>query len=207
MADYIKKIRTENGDLQIDYEALANLPHADATLTKSGSFADAKETGSRISSLRTELEAGMQYVNNTVTTNLDKLQEDLAKLKDWVIGEEYVTETELAEKKYVTEDELNENLDELDARGYVTETQLETKLNDLESRGYITESQLKENLLATSDTPGVVKPGDGLTVSDDGTLSVDSHSHILEDLTNVHVVDAMPETVVNGQWYLIKVEE
>ena len=30
MAQYITKIRTENGDLQIDYNALANLPPAES---------------------------------------------------------------------------------------------------------------------------------------------------------------------------------
>lgn len=203
MADYIKKIRTENGDLQIDYGALANLPQSDTTLTKSGSFADAKETGSRISSLT----ADMQTMNSIVAETFGQLQEALDELKDWVIGEEYITETELADKKYVTEDQLNENLDELDARGYVTATQLETKLNDLESRGYVTETQLKEDLLATADAPGVVKPGEGLTVFEDGTLHVDKHP--LEDLSNIHVCDAMPDTseIIDGQWYLIKVEE
>lgn len=51
MADYIKRIRTEAGDLQIDYEALANLPVSDATLTQSGKFADAKAVGDRISGM------------------------------------------------------------------------------------------------------------------------------------------------------------
>lgn len=44
MAEYVTKIRTENGDLQIDYNALANLPASDKTLSKSGGFADAKAT-------------------------------------------------------------------------------------------------------------------------------------------------------------------
>ena len=203
MADYIKKMRTENGDLQIDYEALANLPQSDTTLTKSGSFADAKETGSRISSLT----ADIQTMNNSVTENIGQLQEALDELKDWVIGEEYVTETELSEKKYVTETQLETSFSELEKREYVTATQLEASLDELEERGYVTETQLKENLVASADTPGVVKPGDGLTVSDDGTLSVDSHSHILEDLTNVHVVDAAPDAPEEGHWYLIKIEE
>ena len=48
MANYIKKIRTDVGDLQIDYEALANLPKADETLSQSGKFADAKVVGDKI---------------------------------------------------------------------------------------------------------------------------------------------------------------
>ena len=55
MADYIKRIRTENGDLQIDYTALGNLPVADTTLSKSGSFADAKSVGDKIKSINTSI--------------------------------------------------------------------------------------------------------------------------------------------------------
>ena len=51
MADYVKRIRTEAGDLQIDYESLANLPVSDTTLTQSGKFADAQATGERIKNI------------------------------------------------------------------------------------------------------------------------------------------------------------
>lgn len=51
MSNFIKKIRTQSGDVQIDYEALANRPTSDKTLTQEGSFADAKEVGDRLSSL------------------------------------------------------------------------------------------------------------------------------------------------------------
>lgn len=52
MADEIKKnikrIRTEFGDLPIDYLSLDNLPKSDKTLSKSEWFADAKVTGDNI---------------------------------------------------------------------------------------------------------------------------------------------------------------
>lgn len=48
MAKYVTAIRTKDGPSQIDYNALANLPKSDSTLTKSGSFADAKATGDAI---------------------------------------------------------------------------------------------------------------------------------------------------------------
>ncbi len=51
MAEYITKIRTEAGDLPVDYNALANLPVSDSTLTKSGSFADAKAVGDKITNI------------------------------------------------------------------------------------------------------------------------------------------------------------
>ena len=45
MAQYVTKIRTEQGDKQIDYNALANLPTTDTTLAVSGKAADAKTVG------------------------------------------------------------------------------------------------------------------------------------------------------------------
>ena len=56
MSNLIKKIRTQSGDAQIDYEALANLPTSDKTLTQEGSFADAKEVGDRLSQLSDEID-------------------------------------------------------------------------------------------------------------------------------------------------------
>ena len=48
MGQYVNRIRTETGDLQINYEALANLPQSDKTLSKDGAFADAKATSDAI---------------------------------------------------------------------------------------------------------------------------------------------------------------
>lgn len=55
MPKYVTKVRTEDGDLQIDYEALANLPKPDTTLSKSGSFADAKVVGDQIDYIKNEM--------------------------------------------------------------------------------------------------------------------------------------------------------
>lgn len=63
MAQYVQRIRTESGDLQIDYQALANLPKSDPTLSQEGSFADAKATGDTI--------------NNTVNTAITELSEEI----------------------------------------------------------------------------------------------------------------------------------
>ena len=51
MSNLIKKIRTQSGDVQIDYESLANLPVPDKTLTQEGKAADAKEVGDRLGQL------------------------------------------------------------------------------------------------------------------------------------------------------------
>lgn len=55
MAEYITKIRTEGGDLPIDYNSLANLPSPDTTLTKSGGFADAKAVGDQIKNINSKI--------------------------------------------------------------------------------------------------------------------------------------------------------
>ena len=55
MAQLVKKIRTEQGDLQIDYNALANLPTTDATLAVSGKAADAKTVGDSLNNINTNL--------------------------------------------------------------------------------------------------------------------------------------------------------
>ena len=47
----IKAIRTNEGDLPVDYEFLANKPSSDTTLTKSGSFADSKAVGDQIKNI------------------------------------------------------------------------------------------------------------------------------------------------------------
>lgn len=67
MNQYVTKIRTESGDLQIDYRALANLPTPDPTLTVSGGFADAKATGDAITKV---IEDTMKdLVCETITAN------------------------------------------------------------------------------------------------------------------------------------------
>ena len=55
MSNLIKKIRTQSGDAQIDYESLANLPVPDKTLTQEGKAADAKEVGDRLGQLSDDI--------------------------------------------------------------------------------------------------------------------------------------------------------
>lgn len=64
MAEYITKIRTEDGDKQIDYTALANLPSSDTSLSKSGEFADAKAVGDAIS-------VANETINNITPADID----------------------------------------------------------------------------------------------------------------------------------------
>ena len=63
----IKAIRTQAGDLRIDYTALANAPTTDATLSQSGSFADAKAVGDKINNINNNL--NNNFVSKTTTIN------------------------------------------------------------------------------------------------------------------------------------------
>lgn len=55
MADCITRIRTDKGDLPIDYNALEHKPKSDDTLSNAGAFADAKETGDRIKDINSTI--------------------------------------------------------------------------------------------------------------------------------------------------------
>lgn len=63
MPKFVTRIRTSDGDLPVDYNALANLPESDATLSNSGSFADAKATGDAIG----EVKGGLSAANSKLT--------------------------------------------------------------------------------------------------------------------------------------------
>jgi hypothetical protein len=78
MAEYITKIRTESGDKQIDYNALANLPKSDSTLSQSGKFADAKTTGDKIKKINNDLD-GIDVGIQDINTELQNLNDGLAQ--------------------------------------------------------------------------------------------------------------------------------
>lgn len=83
MAEYITRIKTENGPMQIDYNALANLPKSDSTLSQSGKFADAKMTGDKIKDINEKLngvDVGIQGINTDIegiNTDIKNLNEEL----------------------------------------------------------------------------------------------------------------------------------
>ena len=67
MSQYVNKIRTTSGDLQIDYNALANLPDipiVDDQLVTYGQAADAKSVGDKF----TELNSDISTINTTINT-------------------------------------------------------------------------------------------------------------------------------------------
>ncbi len=78
---YIQTIQTKDGPTQIDYNALANLPTSDKTLTLPGSFADAKVVGDEIAKVKSSAQPGatteqaQQIEQNT--KDITSLKEDL----------------------------------------------------------------------------------------------------------------------------------
>lgn len=79
MSQYVTKIRTESGDLQIDYNALANLPKSDDSLTQSGSFADAKATGDTINVVQERVQelVGNIPVSEQISEQIDIVKADM----------------------------------------------------------------------------------------------------------------------------------
>lgn len=76
---YVTKIRTEVGDAQIDYNALANQPKSDTSLSIEGRFADAQATGKKfadvtkaISDMKTSIEEKINDDVNNINEILDK---------------------------------------------------------------------------------------------------------------------------------------
>lgn len=76
MASYVKKIRTESGDLQIDYTALANLPQSDTTLTQRGKFADAQIVGSKITELNNKISTNATELENKISESIKEITPD-----------------------------------------------------------------------------------------------------------------------------------
>ena len=101
MADYIKKIRTEKGDLQIDYESLANLPQFDANWKAANNLADATVVNNKIK--------GVEDKVNAANTEIDKLADDLDQLE-------------------ATVGALGGDLGDLGSQGFITGSAVDSKL-------------------------------------------------------------------------------
>lgn len=88
MTEYVTAIRTESGDKQIDYNALANLPQPDKTLSTPGKFADAQATGAAISNLKDDvnamltLKADKEYVDSLNAADITYVNEQLTLKAD-----------------------------------------------------------------------------------------------------------------------------
>lgn len=79
MADYITKIQTVDGNKQIDYKALANLPNipsVDNALSNSGQAADAKVTGDKFITIDKDL-SSIHTKDKEQDYRLDLLKKDI----------------------------------------------------------------------------------------------------------------------------------
>lgn len=74
----ITRIRTDEGDLRIDYEAIANHPQIDASLKTSGAVADAKAVGDKI----TNIEKTIQGITSSGSSSTIKINGKIYSLAD-----------------------------------------------------------------------------------------------------------------------------
>lgn len=79
---YVTKIRTESGDAQIDYNALANQPKSDASLSIEGRFADAQATGKKLADIVKNIDDMNTTLETKISENAKKLDDELAKKVD-----------------------------------------------------------------------------------------------------------------------------
>lgn len=80
MANHIKRIKTNQGNVQIDYSALANLPSPDTTLSTIGGFAEASVVGHEIDYLQTNKASAVTKTTEGKTIFLNDSSD--AKLKE-----------------------------------------------------------------------------------------------------------------------------
>lgn len=187
--DYVIKIRTNDGDKQIDYAALANLPKFDSTLTEAGSIADAKAVGDALakkapSSDVANVQARLVTMNTQISgqgTRIGDIEKEIERL----INNAYMTEDDLNAKGYVTSDSVMNTLqnyvDTESLENYVTKTSLDNK-------GYIT-SVVWDDIGEKPD------------------LASASHVHGLDNLSNVVICESMPTQFTDNTWYLVRAEE
>jgi hypothetical protein len=196
MADtelYVTKVRTKDGDKKIDYTALANLPKFDEDWKTAHGIVDLSYVQEELDKKANSSTVTAQLGQKANTTKLLEVQQEVEILSGKV--------TNLETTDYATQAELDSEHQYWVNYNTVYENMLRGVLQD------VTDLKSKTVSVATTDTAGIVKPGDGLTVID-GTLHVDKHP--LEDLSNLHICqDGMPDssTIVDGHWYLVKVEE
>lgn len=91
---YIQTIQTKDGPTQIDYNALANLPTSDKTLTLPGSFADAKVVGDEIAKVKSSAQPG---ATTEQAQQIEQNKADIASLKEDV---GYVTQKQKSKNLY-----------------------------------------------------------------------------------------------------------
>lgn len=147
MADYVKKIRTKDGDLQIDYTALANLPKSDTTLTKAGYFADAKATGDAITNINNAINVlSSTKADKTVTDGLDgrmtSAEQRLDTVETVIANSGQIDVKDLKDRTAIIEQRLDGAEDAIELKADKTVT------DDLSKRV----TQAEQNIVVLTDT-------------------------------------------------------
>lgn len=198
MADtelYVTKVRTKDGDKKIDYNALANLPKFDEDWKIAHGIVDLSYVQEELDKKANSSTVTAQLGQKANTTKLLEVQQEVEILSGKV--------TNLETTDYATQAELDSEHQYWVNYNTVYENMLGGVLQD------VTDLKNKTVSVATKDTAGIVKPGDGLTVDTSGKLSIadGAHTHTVESLSNLEIRDSMPKDFTNGKWYLVKVEE
>ena len=127
---YVTKINTDKGSLQIDYNALANKPTSDTTLSVTGKFADAKVTGEKITALEKSVD--------DVESEVDDLSSDIEDFQTAVNTkmDNFFTQTESGEgdNKVVTTT-INSEISMGDKK--ITNLGAPTEENDAVTKKYV----------------------------------------------------------------------
>lgn len=185
----VQKVRTNKGDIPIDYNCLENAPKFDADWKSAHGIADKDAVNNALATKaeKTDLD-GLTGIQDT----LKSIQDDLGRkaysteidLHRVEVDNQFSTLQMVTLPKYVTQKSLEE-------AAYVTELQLDEYMDD---NGYVTNSKLS-SALKTAGYPTAT------------SISTVGHTHTLDNLTDVIIMDSMPTTVENGKWYLVKVAE
>lgn len=228
----ITAIRTEEGDLKIDYQSLANKPQFDSNWKAENNLADATVVNNKIASAESKI--------NKNTTDISKLAGDLDQLEATVgalggdlgdLGNQgfitgsavdsklanYVKKTDQASTSSYGVVKVGSGLNvsngvisvSVDSSGedYVTETELANKRyvteTMLANQKYLTESTLPKANNYNS-TYGVVLPSTTDFKCSNGYLQLEGIT--LEKLSNVHVLSSQVGANQTGHWYLIPAE-
>ena len=183
MAEYITRIRTESGDKQIDYNALANLPTTDTTLTKSKQAADAKATGDAISNLDSKK---LDKAGGTMTAAINMGNKKITNLGT------PTENTDAANKKYV-DDTAGKNLPKA---GGTMSGNIAMNSNKITGLGTPTSDYEAANKKYVDDTAGKNLPKAGGTMT--GAINMGSNK-ITNLATPTASTDAVNKSYVDSK--------
>lgn len=173
MAQLITRIRTESGDLQIDYDALANLPQSDKTLSKDGGFADAKATSEAIKNATVGIDGTLENQGQAadakaVGTKFNTIENAITEINSAVSTAQGTADNALSK----TGGDMSGNINMGEKN--ITNLAAPTNDNDAVNKKYVDEKYFSETVtLTASKWVGSVAPYTQV-VSLDGILDTDN---------------------------------